>query len=139
MFYQQVHTRHKMNEILNNFLLGRDRFMPEMHLRRTGFTYNACQPLTKDKERIQKFKETGHSRYIYQNGLDKVCFQYDMTYGDFKQVTRWTASDKILPDEAFNIAKNTHMMNIKRVLWVFYNKNTAGNLSILKKYCKTKN
>ena len=77
-----------MNEILNNFLLGGDRFMPEMHLRRTVFTYNACQPLTKDKERIQKIKETGHSRYIYQNDLDKVCFQYDMTYGDFKQVIR---------------------------------------------------
>ena len=139
MFYQQIHARYKMNEIINNFLLGGDRFMPEMNLRQTGFTYNTCQPLTKNKERIQKFKETGDSRYIYQNELDKVCFQYDMTYGDFKQVKRWTASDKILPNEAFNIVKNPNMMNIKRVLWVFYDKNTAGNLWILKKNCKTKN
>ena len=29
-----------------------------------------------------------------------------MTYGDFKDLTRRTASDKILGDKAFNIAKN---------------------------------
>ena len=43
---------------------------------------------------------------IYQNELDKVCSQHDMTYGDFKDITRRTASDKILRDKAFNIAKN---------------------------------
>ena len=60
----------------------------------------------KNKERIQKFKETGNSRYIYQNKLDKACFQHDLAYGDFKDLTRRTASDKILYDEAFNIAEN---------------------------------
>ena len=44
--------------------------------------------------------------YIYQNELDKTCFQHDMTYGDFKDLTRRTASDKILHDKALNIAKN---------------------------------
>ena len=39
--------------------------MPEMHLRQSGFTYSACRPFTKNKERIQIFKETGDSRYIY--------------------------------------------------------------------------
>ena len=29
-----------------------------------------------------------------------------MAYGDFENLTRTTASDKILRDEAFNIAKN---------------------------------
>ena len=58
------------------------------------------------KERMQNFKETGNSRYIYQNEPDKACFQYDMAYGDFKNSTRRTASDKILRDKAFNIAKN---------------------------------
>ena len=62
--------------------------------------------LQKNKESIQKFKETGDSRYIYQNELDKACFQLDMVYGDFKDLTRTTASDKILCDKAFNIAKN---------------------------------
>ena len=44
--------------------------------------------------------------YIYQNELDKTCFQHDMTYGDFKDLTRRTASDKILRDKTFSIAKN---------------------------------
>ena len=77
-----------------------------MHLRQPGLTYVACGPLTKNKERIQTFKETGDSRYIYQNELDKACFQHDMAYGDFKDLTRRTASDKILCDKAFNTAKN---------------------------------
>ena len=45
--------------------------MSEMHLRQTGFTYKACGPFTKNKERIQKVKETGDSQYIYQNEVDK--------------------------------------------------------------------
>ena len=60
----------------------------------------------KKQRKIQKFKETGDSQYIYQNELDKACFQHDMAYGDIKDLTRTTASDKILRDEAFNIAKN---------------------------------
>ena len=55
-----------------------------MHLRQLGFTYSACAPSTKNKERIKKFKETGDSRYIHQNELDKPCFQHDMAYEDFK-------------------------------------------------------
>ena len=47
--------------------------------------YSACGQLPKNKERIQTFKETGGSRYIYQNKLDKACFQRDMAYGDFKE------------------------------------------------------
>ena len=79
-----------MNEIVNKILLAGDKSMPEMHLRQPGFTYSACVPFTKNKERIQKFKETGDSRYIYQNKLDKVCFQHDMAYGDFTDLTRRT-------------------------------------------------
>ena len=85
--------------------------MPEMHLRRPGFTYSACEQFTKNKERMEKFKETGDSRYVYQNELDKACFQQHMAYGDFKDLTRRTASDKILRDKVFNIAE----MGIKGV------------------------
>ena len=95
-----------MNEIVNKFLLAGDKFMPEMHLKQPGFTYSACGPFTKNKERIQKFKETGDTNYIYKNDLDKACYQHDMAYGDFKDLKRRTASDKILRDKAFNIAKN---------------------------------
>ena len=53
-----------MNEIVNKFLLAGDKFIPEMHLKQPGFTYSACGPFSKNKERIQKFKETGDTSYI---------------------------------------------------------------------------
>ena len=73
-----------MDGIINKFLLTGDKFMPEMHLRQPGFTYSACGPFTKTKKRIQKFKQTRDSRYIYKNELDKAFFQHDMAYVDFK-------------------------------------------------------
>ena len=68
----------KMNEIVNRFLLAGDKFTPETHLKQPRFTYSACGPFTKNKERIQKFKETGDTSYIYKIELDKACFQHDM-------------------------------------------------------------
>ena len=50
--------------------------------------------LTRNKEIIQKIKETIYSIYIYQNELDKACNQHDMAY------------DKILRDNAINLAKH---------------------------------
>ena len=82
-----------MNELVNMFLLAGDTFIPEMHLRQPGFTYSVCGPFTKNKERIQKFKETGDSRYAYRNELNKACFQHDMAYGGFTDLTRRTASN----------------------------------------------
>ena len=88
-----------MNNIINEFLLAGDKSsMPEMHLRQPGFTYSACGPFTKNKERIKKFKETIDSRYIYQNQLDKACFQHDMAYGKYKDLEKRTQSDKVLKD-----------------------------------------
>ena len=48
-----------MNEIVNKFLLAEDKFIPGMHLKQPGFKYSVCGPFAKNKERIQKFKETG--------------------------------------------------------------------------------
>ena len=73
-----------MNEIVTKCLLAGDKFMSEIRLRQPGFTYSACRPFKKNKERIQKFKETGDSECIYQNELDKGCFQHDMAYGGSK-------------------------------------------------------
>ena len=101
-----------MNETVNKFLLAGDKFMPEMDLRQPGFTYSACGPFTKNKERIQKFKETRDLQYIYQKELDKACFQHDMAFRDFKDLTRRTASDKILHNKAFNIGKIRNIMDI---------------------------
>ena len=119
-----------MNKIVNKFLLAGDTFMPEMHLKQPGFTYSACGPFTKNKERIQKFKETGDTSYIYKNEIDKACFQHDMAYGDFKDIKRRTASDKILRDEAFNIAKNPKYNGYQRglasMIYRFFDKKSAG-------------
>ena len=105
-----------MNEIFKKFLLTEDKFMPEIHLRQPGLTYSACETFTKNKEINQKFKETRDSRYIYQKQLDKACFQHDMAYED---LTRRTASDKILRDEAFNITKNPKCDGYEQRLFVW--------------------
>ena len=92
-----------MNKIVNKFLLVGDKFMPEMHLKEPRFTYSVCGPFTKNKKRIQKFKETGDTYYIYKNELDKARFQHDMGYGDFKDLKKRTTADKVLRDKAFKI------------------------------------
>ena len=75
--------------------------MTEMYLRCPGSTYSACWSFTKSKTKIQKFKETEDSRYIYKNDLEKVCFQHDMGYGDFNDLSRRATSDKVLCEKAF--------------------------------------
>ena len=90
--------------------------MLEMHLIQPGFTYSVCGPYTKNKERIKKIKQTGYSRHIYQNELDKACFQHDVTHGDFKDLYRRAAADKLLHDKAFNIAKNPKYNGYERGL-----------------------
>ena len=69
-----------MNYIGNTFLLAGDKFMLEMHFRQSRLTYSVCGPFTKTKKRIVTFKETGDWQYIYQNKLDKACFQFDTGY-----------------------------------------------------------
>ena len=120
-----------MNEIVYKFLLAGDKFMPEMHLKQLGLTYSAYGPFTKTKERIQKFKETGDASYIYKNELDKACFQHDMAYGDFKDLARRTACDKILRDKTFNIAKNPKYDGYERglasMVYKFFDKKSKGS------------
>ena len=104
--------------------------MPEMHLKQPGFTYSACGLFTKNKKRIQKFKETGDTRYIYRKQLDKACFQHDLAYGDFKYLAWRTASDKLLKDKAFNIAKNPkydgYQRGLASMIYNFFNKKSKG-------------
>ena len=80
-----------MNEIVNKFLLVGDKFMPEMHLKEPGFTYSACGPFTKNKERIEKCMQT--ENLFYKNELDKACVQHDMTYGKTKDLVKITQSE----------------------------------------------
>ena len=97
-----------MNEIVNTFLLVSDKFMPEKHLEQPSFTglslFLVNDPFAKNKERIEKFMQTGNTDFIYRNELDKPCFQHDMTYGKSKDLAKRTQSDKVLRDKALKIA-----------------------------------
>ena len=120
-----------MNEIVNSFSSDGDKFLSEMHLKQPGSTYNACRPFTKNKERIQIYKETEDTTYIYKNELDKAYFHHDMAYEDFKDLARRTASDKVLRDKAFNIAKNSKYDGYQRefasMVYKFFDKKSAGS------------
>ena len=104
-----------MNSIINKFLLAGDKFMPEMHLRQPQFFYSPCGPLTRHRERIKKFKQTGDTRYIYKNDLDKACFQHS-AYADNKDLINRTKADKVLKDKAYNIASNREYDGYQRGL-----------------------
>ena len=105
--------------------------MPEMHLKQPGFTYSACGRFTKNKERIQKFKDTGDTSYTYKNKLDKACFHHDMTWGNFKDLARRTASHKVLRDKAFNIAKypkyDSYQKRLVSMVYNFFDKKWKGS------------
>ena len=105
--------------------------MPEMHLKQPWLTYCACGPFIENKERIQKFKKTGDTKYVYRNELDKACFQHDMGYRDFKDLARRTVDDKVLRDKAFNVAENPKYDGYKRglssMVYKFFDKKTAGS------------
>ena len=120
-----------MNNIINKFLLAVDKFMPEMHLRQPQFVYSPCGPFTRHKERIKKFKQTGDTRYICRNELDKACFQHDSAYTDHKDLINRTKSDKVLRDKAYDITSNPEYDGYQRglvsmVYKVFDKKSTAG-------------
>ena len=123
--------RIKMNEIINTFLLVVDQFLPEMHLKQPGFTYSACDPFTKNKERIEKFMQTGNTGFIYKTELDKACFQHDMAYEKSKDLIKRTQSDKFLKDKAFKIANNPNYDGYQRglasMVYRFFGKKSKGS------------
>ena len=100
--------------------------MPEMPLKQPGFTYSACGPVTKNKERIKTFKETGDSRYICQNELNKACFHHDIAYGDFKYFIDEYLLIKYYVIKHLILLKIQNMMDISVDLLEFFNKKTSG-------------
>ena len=113
--------------MINKFLLTGDKFMPEMHLKQPGFTYSACGQFTKNNERVQRFKETGDTSYIYKNELDKACFQHDTAYEDFKDLAKRAIADKVLRDKAFKIASDqkydVYQRRLVSMVYQFFDKN----------------
>ena len=63
-----------MNKIVDKFLLAGAKFISGMHLKQPGFKYSACGPITKNKERKEKFTQTGNTDFIYRNELNQACF-----------------------------------------------------------------
>ena len=120
-----------MNESVNKFLLAGDKFMPEMHLKQPSFTYSADGPFTRNKERIEKFMQTGNTDFIYRNELDKACFQHDMAYGKSKDLAKRTQSGKVLRDKAFKIASypeyNSFQKGLASMVYKFFDKNSSGS------------
>ena len=120
-----------MNEIVNKFLLAGDKFTPEMHLKQPGFTYSACGPFSKNKERIEKFMQTRNTNYTYKNDLDKACFQHDIANGKCKDLTKRTESDKVLKDKASNIESNPKYYGYERglvsMLYKCFDKKSASS------------
>ena len=105
--------------------------MPELHLKQPSFTYRACGPFTINKERIEKFMQTGNADYIYKNDLDKACFQHDMAYGKFKDLAIRTQSDKFLRDKALKIASNPKYDDYQRelasIVYKFFDNKSTGS------------
>ena len=120
-----------MNEIGNKFLLVGDKFMPEMHLQQPGFTYSACDPFTKNKERIKKFIQTGNANFIYKNELDQACFQHDMAYGKTTYLGKRTQSDKVLKYKAFKIASDPkydgYQRGLPSMVYKLFDKKSSGS------------
>ena len=67
-----------MIEIVNKFLSAGDKFVPEMHLKQSGFTYSACRPFTKNREIIQKSKETGEKQALFTK-MNLIKLAFNMT------------------------------------------------------------
>ena len=69
-------------------------------------------------------------RYIYKNELDKACFQHDLTYGNFKDLAKGAASDKVLRDKTFNIVKNPkydgYQRGLASMVYKFFDKKSKG-------------
>ena len=77
----------------NEFSFTGDKFIPELRLKHPEFTYSACGLFTKHCERIQNFRETSNSKYLYRNALEKVCFAHDAAYSNIKYLAKGTISD----------------------------------------------
>ena len=102
--------------------------MPEIHLQQPGFTYSACGPFTKNKERIEKFMQTWNTNFIYRNELDKVCVQYDMAYGKSKDLPKRTQSDEVLRDKIANDPKyDGYQRGLASMVYKFFDKESSGS------------
>ena len=74
---------------------------------------------------------TGNTDFVYRNELDKACFQHDLAYRDFKDLTKRTQSDKVLRDKAFKIASDPkydgYQRGLASMIYKFFDKKSSGS------------
>ena len=76
---------------------------------------------------MQKHEQnTEGLQYIYQNQVDRARFQNEMAYEEFEDLSRRTASNKILQDKVFNIAKISKHDEYQRGLGSMVHKKKFG-------------
>ena len=108
---------YKLNETVNKFVLAGNTFMPEMHLKQPGFTYSACEPFKKAKQRkFKNLKKQEKQNIFTTHELGKACSQHGIPYEDFKDLVKRTAFKKVLIDKVFKIASNPEYDGYQRGL-----------------------
>ena len=125
-----------MNKIIDKFLLTGDKYIPEVDLKLSGFTYSACGLFTKHCEKIQKFRETGNLKHLYRNELDKACFTHDTAYPDSKDLAKRTMLDKTLRGRGYKIARNRnydgYQWAIASMVFKFFDKKSGSGINVQK-------
>ena len=117
--------------------------MLELYLKQPGFTYSACGQLTRNKEKIEKFLQTVNIDFIYRKEIDKACFQHDMAYGKWKDLTETIQSDRVLRDKAFKIASDPKYDGYRRglssMVYKLFDKRSSGSGADTEANCKLAN
>ena len=85
--------------------------------------------LPKNKERIEKFKQTRNTKFIYKHELDRACLQHDMAYDKAKDLVKRTQSDKVFKDKAFKIASDPkydgYHKRLSSMVYKFFDKKSS--------------
>ena len=120
--------------------------MPKMHLRQLRFTYSACGPFIKNKEKSEKKNknknETVDSRYIYQNKLDKACFQQDrhMEILEIYLEEQWLLIKYYVMKHLILLKiKNIMNINVDLLQWFIKFLIKRPQWSLKRKLCRTNN
>ena len=105
--------------------------MPEIHIKQPGFSYSDSGPFSKNRERIETFIQTRNTDHVYMDDLDEACFQHDMVYGKYIDLTKRTQSDKFLREKAFEIATNAkydgYQRGLPSMIYKFFDKKSTGS------------
>ena len=119
MFY----FKYKTNEIVNKFLLAGDKFMSEMHLRQPRFTYSACEPFTKNKERIQKLKKQEIQAIFTKINQRKHVLNMIWLMEILKMQLKEDVTFKIASDQKYD----RYQRGLASMVYKFFDKKSSGS------------